>query len=78
MKLGKYAKIYALGTQGIFSMAIFSVIGFFIGYFIDKESFWPITLAIIGLIIGFFNLMISLLYIAKMADKERTEKKNEE
>ncbi|MBR6071611.1 MAG: AtpZ/AtpI family protein [Acholeplasmatales bacterium] len=76
MKLGKYAKIYALGTQGIFSMAIFSVIGFFIGYYIDKDSFWPVTLAIVGLILGFFNLMISLLYLAKMADKER--KKSDE
>lgn len=77
MKLGKYAKVYVLGTQGIFSMAIFSVIGFFIGYYIDKDSFWPVTLAIIGLIIGFFNLMVNLLYIAKMAEKER-KKKNEE
>ncbi len=74
MKYGKYAKVYALGTQGIFSMAIFSVIGFFIGYFINKDSFWPVTLAICGLIIGFFNLMISLLYIAKMTDKERKAK----
>ncbi len=74
MKVGKYAKIYVLGTQGIFSMAIFSVIGFFIGYYIDKESFWPVTLAIAGLIIGFFNLMINLLYIAKMGDKERNNK----
>lgn len=77
MKLGKYAKVYVLGTQGIFSMAIFSVIGFFIGYYIDKDSFWPVTLAIIGLIIGFFNLMVNLLYIAKMTEKER-KNKNEE
>ena len=76
MKFGKYAKIYVLGTQGIFSMAVFSVIGFFIGYYIDKDSFWPVTLAIIGLLIGFFNLMINLLYIAKMNDKEM-KKKNE-
>ena len=77
MKYGKYAKIYVLGTQGIFSMAIFSVIGFFIGYFINKDSFWPVTLAICGLIIGFFNLMISLLYIAKMTDKERKAKNDD-
>ena len=74
MKFGKYAKVYVLGTQGIFSMSIFSVIGFFIGYYIDKDSFWPVTLAIVGLIIGFFNLMINLLYLAKMADKERAKK----
>ncbi len=74
MKVGKIAKVYVLGTQGIFSMAIFSVIGFFIGYYIDKESFWPVTLAIVGLIIGFFNLMVNLLYLAKMADKERKKK----
>ncbi len=77
MKAGKYAKIYVLGTQGIFSMAIFSVIGFFIGYYIDKDSFWPVVLAICGLIIGFFNLMISLLYLAKMADKERKVKNDD-
>jgi len=77
MKFGKYAKTYVLGTQGIFSMAVFSVIGFFIGYYINKDSFWPVTLAIVGLIIGFFNLMISLLYLAKIADKERKREKDE-
>jgi len=77
MKFGKYVKTYVLGTQGIFSMAVFSVIGFFIGYYINKDSFWPVTLAIVGLIIGFFNLMISLLYLAKIADKERKREKDE-
>lgn len=76
MSLGKYAKIYSLSTQGIFSIGVYTVIGFFIGRWIDQGSFWPPLLAVIGLLFGLFTFISYLLYLLK--EEERKNKKNEE
>lgn len=78
MKLGKAAKTYTLATQGIFSMVVFLVIGFLIGWFIDKNSAWPAILAVVGLLIGLFSFITYLLYLLKEDDKEKKNKENEE
>ncbi|MGM9969879.1 MAG: hypothetical protein ACI35S_05730 [Anaeroplasma sp.] len=75
MKLGKYAKIYSMSTQGILSIGVYTAIGFFIGYLIDKDSFWPPLLAVFGLLLGLGTFISYLLYLIKEEEKEK--KKNE-
>lgn len=69
-KLGKALKFYAVGTQGIFTMAILGLIGFFIGYKINKDSVWPAILAIIGVLCGLFSFVMSMLYLLKDVEKK--------
>ncbi len=45
-------KAYAIFSQGIFTMITLGVIGFFIGYKIDKKSALQGVLAVIGCLIG--------------------------
>ena len=84
MNVSKYAKTYAMASQGIFSMAILGVIGFFIGRYIDKDSIWPAVLAVVGVLFGLFTLVGNLLYIlnqeekAKKKEKENKENENDE
>jgi F0F1-type ATP synthase assembly protein I len=78
VKLGKAAKTYTLATQGIFSMVVFLVIGFLIGWFIDKNSAWPVILAVVGLFIGLFSFITYLLYLLKDDDKNKKNAVNEE
>lgn len=77
MKSGKIAKTYSLATQGIFSMAAYLAIGFFIGYLIDKDSFWPVVLAVVGMLLGLVTFITYLLYLLKDEEKERKAKKDE-
>ena len=76
MKFGKYAKYYSIGTQGIFSMVLFLVIGYYIGYKIDKDSPWPAILAVIGMLIGLFIFISYLLYLLKEVEKEKKNEKS--
>ncbi len=70
MKVSKYAKFYALATQGILTMLTLLGIGFLIGYKIDKNSFWPPLLACIGMLCGLVIFISYLLYLVKGEDKK--------
>lgn len=76
MKLGKAAKTYTLATQGIFSMVVFIALGFLIGWFINKDSAWPVILALVGLFIGLFSFITYLLYLLREDEKEKKNKEN--
>ena len=78
MKVGKYANTYAMASQGIISMAVLGIIGFFIGRWIDKHSVWPAILAIIGVLFGLFTLVGNLIYILKQEEKEKQKQLNKE
>ncbi len=54
-------KLYAIVTQGFLSTIVLVGIGFFIGYKIDKDSPWPIILAVIGGLSGIVSLITVLL-----------------
>ena len=71
MKINKIAKTYTLATQGIFSMVIYALLGFLIGYLIDKKSVWPPILAVVGLLIGLFSFVSYLLWLIKEDEKEK-------
>ena len=75
MKVGKYTSTYALASQGIFSMIIFAIGGYCLGYFLIDSVLWGIILAIVGLLVGLVSFIYNLLYILK---KEEEEKKNED
>ena len=45
-------KAYTIFSQGLFTMIILGVIGFFIGYKIDKKSALPGIFAVLGGLIG--------------------------
>lgn len=55
------AKLYALITQGFVTIIVLIGIGIFIGYKIDKDSSWPIILAVIGALIGIVSMILMLL-----------------
>ena len=52
-------------------MGILAILGFVIGWFINKDSPWPIILAIVGLLFGLFSFITYLLYLLKEEEKER-------
>ncbi len=54
-------KLYALITQGFVTIIVLIGIGIFIGYKIDKDSAWPIILAVIGALIGIVSMILMLL-----------------
>ena len=70
-KMEHFAKVYTLGTEGIFSLVVFTAIGFLIGWKIDKDSFWPPVLAVIGMFIGLSSFVVCLLQINKMDNKRK-------
>ena len=77
MKIKKAATTYALATQGILSMIMFAIIGFVIGWLIDKTSPWPAILAVVGVLIGLFTFISNLLYLLREDEKERKKVKLE-
>ena len=74
MKIKKYSRIYALATQGIFSMLVYAGIGYLIGYLINKSVLLSVILAIVGVILGLITFIWYLLYLSK---QDETEKKDE-
>ncbi|MDE5856488.1 MAG: hypothetical protein K2H06_05530 [Anaeroplasmataceae bacterium] len=76
MKLSKYAKFYVLTTQGIFTMVVLAVAGYFIGRAIDVESVWPGVLAAIGALCGLVSFIYTLLKLLKEEDKNKNEETN--
>ena len=75
MKIGKYSSIYALASQGIFSMIVFAASGFCLGYFAIDSILWGVILAIAGLLIGLISFIYNMLYILKKEEEEK--KKND-
>ena len=75
MKLGKIARIYVIGTQGIFSLIIFTALGYGIGYLINKDSILPAILAVVGMLLGLVSLITYLFILLRM---EERDKKNDE
>ena len=69
-KASSYAKFYALATQGIFTMLVLLGLGYYIGYLINKDSFWPPLLACIGVICGVVIFVTYLLLLTKGDDKK--------
>lgn len=75
MKLGKIARVYVIGTQGIFSLLIFTALGYGIGYLIAKDSILPPILAVVGLLLGLGSLITYLLILLKMEEREKKNDK---
>ncbi len=73
MKFSKYAKYYAVGTQGIISIVALLLLGYFIGYKIDKSSIWPGVLASIGAICGLISFIVTILKVLKEEEKTKSE-----
>ncbi|MDE6048011.1 MAG: hypothetical protein K2F56_05215 [Anaeroplasmataceae bacterium] len=65
-----------LTTQGILTMIVLAVIGYFIGRAIDVESIWPGVLAAIGALCGLVSFIYTLLKLLKEEDKNKNEKTN--
>lgn len=76
MKFSKYARFYVLMTQGILTMVILVVIGYFIGRAIDVNSVWPGVLAAVGAFCGLVSFIYTLLRLLKEEDKTKNEKNN--
>lgn len=76
MRFSKYAKFYVLATQGIITMVVLALIGFFIGRAINKQSIWPGVLATIGALCGLVSFICTLLKLLKEEDKVKNESKN--
>ena len=73
MKFGKFAKYYAVATQGILSIVVLTLLGLFIGYKIDKDSYLSVILGIIGML----SALLSMVFILIKLQREEGEKEDE-
>lgn len=64
-------KVYALVTQFIFQTLILGVLGYFIGYTIDKEGVLKGILAVIGATVGLIAFIIQVIYLAGVKNGTR-------
>lgn len=65
MKKSNYATIYAVVTQGFFTMLVLCGIGFLIGHYLIKSNIWAGVLAVIGALIGLV-IFLEMLYKLKL------------
>ncbi len=65
----EFAKFYSVITQGFITILVLIGLGFFIGYKINKNSPWPIILAVVGGLIGIASMIIILLKLNLGGDK---------
>lgn len=65
----EFAKLYSVITQGFITILVLIGLGFFIGYKINKNSPWPIILAVVGGLIGIASMIIVLLKLNLGGDK---------
>lgn len=65
----EFAKLYYVITQGFITILVLIGLGFFIGYKINKNSPWPIILAVVGGLIGIASMIIVLLKLNLGGDK---------
>ena len=76
MRFSKYARFYVLATQGIITMVVLALIGFFIGRAIDVESISPGVLATNRALCCLICFICTLLKLLKEEDKVKHEPKN--
>lgn len=69
MKFSKYAKFYVLATQGLLTIVVLVLIGFFIGKAINKDSVWSGILAVVLGFCGLVSFIYTLLKLSKEEDK---------
>ena len=65
----EFSKLYSFITQGFITILVLIGLGFFIGYKINKNSPWPIILAVVGGLIGIASMIIILLKLNLGGDK---------
>ena len=65
----EFAKLYSVITQWFITILVLIGLGFFIGYKINKNSPWPIILAVVGGLIGIASMIIILLKLNLGGDK---------
>ncbi len=70
----KFAKYYVVATQGLLTIVILLLIGYFIGVGIDANSVWPGVLSALGAICGLVSFIITLLRLLKQEDKTNATK----
>jgi hypothetical protein len=74
MKFGKFAKYYSVATQGIISIVVLTFLGLFIGYKINKDSYLPVILGIIGMVSGLSSMIFILIKLQREDGKKEDEK----
>ena len=74
MKFGKFAKYYAVATQGIVSIVVLTLLGMFIGYKINKDSYLPVIFGIIGMVSGLLSMVFVLIKLQREDGKQKDEK----
>ncbi|MBO5712144.1 MAG: hypothetical protein J6R47_04830 [Acholeplasmatales bacterium] len=74
MKFGKFAKYYAVATQGIISIVVLTFLGLFIGYLIDKDSYLSVILGIVGMISALSSMVFILIKLQREDGKKEDEK----
>lgn len=74
MKFGKQIRLYAVVTQGLFSILVLTAGGFFIGWLINKENvFLSGLLAIIGAICGIILFIYQVLKESKNNENNKRQ-----
>ncbi len=76
-KASSIAKAYAIFSQGIISTICLAVLGFFIGWKINKHSALCGILAVVGAILGICSFIITVYKAHYFDDIKKDEPKNE-
>ncbi len=74
----KFAKYYVVATQGLLTIVILLLIGYFIGVKIDANSIWPGILSAVGAICGLVSFIVTLLRLLRQEDKKDATKNGSE
>ena len=73
MKFKKFAKYYLIATQGLATIIGLTIVGLIIGYKLDKNSFWPAVLAVVGMLAGLSSFIYYLLKYQQKIDKDNNK-----
>ena len=73
MKIGKFAKYYAVATQGIVSIVILTLSGMYLGHLIMDGPIMPAIFGFIGMLSGLLGMIIWLLKLQREDVKNNNE-----
>ena len=74
MKFGKFAKYYAIATQGILSIVLLTLGGLFLGKWLSDGPILPAILAFVGMLAGLSSLVFYLLKLQRRDVNNKHEK----
>ena len=74
MRFGRFAKYYAVATQGILMIVILTLLGMFLGHILMDGPILPAIFGFVGMLCGLLSMIIWLLKLQREDVKKEDEK----